>query len=87
VFVSIFTQVIELYCTLVFGCIEITALESTVVVPGLAALTVTCPIPYWTRCICVPIGKATEAFVGIEYVCEEAFDAVTSFPESVNTKV
>jgi hypothetical protein len=37
--------------------------------------------------ICVPIGYATDAFVGIEYVCADAFDAVTSLPLSARTNV
>ena len=49
--------------------------------------TVTAPKPSCDMSICVPTGKATEAFVGIVRVIAAAFVRVTSLLASVSTRV
>lgn len=80
-------QVADEYCARSLGAVAVAPVEDTVVVPDETALIVTCPAPIWMMLICVPIGYATDAFVGIEYVCADALDAVTSLSLSASTKV
>jgi hypothetical protein len=47
------------------GAVLDAPVDATVVVPELAAWIVSCPDPVWMIVICVPIGNATDAFVGI----------------------
>jgi len=69
----------RLYCAMV----SVLPLRVT---PPLAA-TVTVPAPRFVMLITVPVGNATEAFVGIVTVTLEAFEQVTFFPASVRTSV
>ena len=64
--VSRFTKVIAEYCALHLGEAAVAPVETTVVVPGVAAETVTCPAPIWIMFSWVPTGNAVVAFVGIE---------------------
>jgi len=62
------TKVADEYCTRSLGAAGVPPLDRTVVVPLVTALIVTWPAPIWMILICDPIGNATEALVGIEYV-------------------
>ena len=48
---------------------------------------VTAPAPSCDKSICVPVGNATEAFVGIVRVIAEALLSVTNLLWSVSTRV
>jgi len=57
-------QTALLYCEIV-GAAATAPAERIVVVPEVTALIVQVPEPMFRTVIAVPIGKATEAFVGI----------------------
>jgi hypothetical protein len=59
--------VAEEYCALK----NAPGVDRTEVVPGVTAITCVFPVPYWVMFICEPIGKLTEASVGIDTVFGE----------------
>jgi hypothetical protein len=62
--VAVLMQTAVLYCANV-GEAAVVPADKTVVVPEVTALIVQVPAPLFKIVIAVPIGNATEAFVGI----------------------
>jgi hypothetical protein len=66
-------QTADLYCPRV-GAAAVAPADRTVVVPDVTALIVHVPVPMLRTVMAVPIGKATEALVGIlNAIAEDLF--------------
>jgi hypothetical protein len=67
----------DLYCARV-GDAAVAPADKTVVVPEVVALIVQVPAPIFNTVMQVPIGNATDAFVGILKAFADALDIVTN---------
>jgi hypothetical protein len=85
--VAVLMQAADLYCPRV-GEAAVAPADNTVVVPGVTAEIVHSPAPMLRTVITVPIGCATDAFVGILKALADALFIVTStWYESFKTVV
>jgi hypothetical protein len=81
-------QVAEELIARSLGAVLVAPVEFTVVVPELVAWIVSWPDPVWIIVIWVPIGNATDAFVGMLIVpAVDELDARRISPWSPSTSV